>query len=170
MHLNFKKLGDLLVVALIITNCVELGLFFKFRNDARIYRPGVRFPRPSGYLMDKSYFTEDLAPCFLIRVSSDECPYCRLDQDPYALFVQQARQKGCRPLILTPVAGKKLVVNSEEALQLQYVDMRLGRALNAFMTPQTILLDAEGRLVWAWEGTMDDRALARALKALGKIH
>jgi hypothetical protein len=170
MRVNWKKVGEVLIVTLIIVNGLELGLFYKFRNEARLYHPDVRFPLPHGYLLDKSYFSEDAAPCFLIRVSADACPYCRLDRDSYTQLVQQARKKGCKPLILTAQTGQqKLSLNSGEALQLQYVDMKLGRALYPFMTPQTILLDAGGRVIWDWEGAMDDAALSHALQALSKL-
>ena len=73
-------------------------------------------------------------------------------------------------MILSPQTGQqKLNLNSGQALQLQYVDMQLGRALNPFTTPQTILLDAEGHVIWAWEGAMDGDALSHALQALSKL-
>jgi hypothetical protein len=53
-------------------------------------------------------------------------------------------------------------------MQLQYVDMKLGRTLYPFLTPQTILLSGEGRIIWAQEGSMDDQALSVALSALGR--
>jgi hypothetical protein len=37
-----------------------------------------------------------------------------------------------------------------------------------FVTPQTILLDRDGRILWYREGTMDPKALARALRELGR--
>lgn len=166
-----KKLGEFLIVALIVINALELGLFFKIRRSAGLYSSEPSFPVPSGYLMDKNYMAADGEPCYLIRVSADGCPYCRLDQHQYTQLVQQAQKVRCRTILLAPKTGEvKWNGNSGSIMQLQYVDMKLGRVLNPYMTPQTILLDKNGSIVWDQEGSMDDGALSAATRALRKIH
>lgn len=41
---------------------------------------------------------------------------------------------------------------------------------NPYFTPQTILLDKKGLIVWDQEGSMDDDALTAAVSALRKVH
>lgn len=136
-----------------------------------MYSSEVSFPVPSGYLQNKKYMASGAAGCYLIRVSADGCPYCRLDQRQYTQLVQQAQKALCETVLLAPKTGQiKWEGNNGGVMQLQYVDMDLGRALNPYFTPQTILLDKKGLIVWDQEGSMDDDALTAAVSALRKVH
>jgi hypothetical protein len=70
------------------------------------------------------------------------------------------------------MAPMALVAESFEdprVVQLQYVDMKFGQTLNPFLTPQTILLDSQARVIWSRAGTMDKPSLAQAISALDTL-
>ena len=170
MRTTFRKIADVAIMALIVINTLELIVFFRIRGAAGLYGSNDRFPVPSGYLSDKGFMAPESAPCVLIRLSSDGCPYCRLDRGLYTHLVQRAQQAGCKTIILAPKVGQiKSNGKGDGPMQLQYVDMKFGEALYPFMTPQTMLLDRGGRIMWDREGAMDKRALENALQALGKV-
>jgi hypothetical protein len=54
-------------------------------------------------------------------------------------------------------------------VQLQFVDMNLGRVIYPFLTPQTILLDRNGRVKWQRQGSLDERSLEQGLQAIGGL-
>lgn len=164
-----KRASEIGIVALIVVSALELGLFFTLRGGANLYSTHERFPVPSGYLLDNRYMAPTAARCYLVRVSSDSCPYCRLDQGQYTRLVQQAQETGCETIILAPVAGEMKLRENSPSMQLQYVDMTLGHALKPLVTPETILLDGRGRPTWQEEGAIDERALEQALHALGRL-
>jgi len=170
MGTMLRRIANITIVVLIVVNVAEVLLFFKTRSGARMYHSSAQFPAPSGYLADQGFLSPEPAPCFLIRLSSDACPYCRLDRGLYMHLVRQARQAGCESIVLAPKAGQvKSGGVSSGTLHLQYVDMKLGRALVPVLTPQTIILDRAGRIVWDREGSMDKRALSDALRAVREV-
>ncbi len=157
------------VVALIVVNVFELCLFLVIRSQTRLYNSYVRFPVPSGYLVDNTFMNASSAPCPLIRLSADGCPYCRTDQPLYTRIVQQAQRAGCRAIVIAPRVGQiKPTGNSGGVMQLQFVTMQFGRALNPVITPETILIDNRtGRVTWDREGSLDEEALSEGLRVLG---
>lgn len=164
-----KRLGECVIVALILVSAFELGFFFKVRGSAGLYRSGDSFPLPSGYLLDQAYMPADTAPCYLIRVSADGCPYCRLDQPQYTRIMRQAQKVHCQAILLAPKTGEiKSNGNTGGVMQLQYVDMNFGRALVPFVTPETILLNRKGRIIWDQVGSVNGAAINAALSALRK--
>lgn len=164
------KAGRIATIFLIAVCAGELAFFFIFQRNAELYRADEPFPPPSGYLLDSHYMAAARAPCYVLRVSSDSCPDCWLDQEKYARVVRQAKQSRCESLITAPVAGEMRLDPKSPSLQLQYVDMRFGRVLKPFVTPETILLDARGRPVWQQQGAMNDNSLGLALQALEGMH
>lgn len=158
---------DLAVIVLICINAAGLGVFFWARRQAGLYRVGTRIPVPSGYLLDHAFLPPIAAPCYLVRVTADACPYCRADQHQLSKLVQRAVRAGCEAVTVAPKVGQMQARPGE--LQLQYVDMNLGRALNPFMTPQTLLLDSTGRVAWYRVGSLDDAALRGGFRALAEI-
>jgi hypothetical protein len=170
MSTTWSRISELALAALIVINLFELALFLKIRGDAGLYSSVEFFPLPSGYSADKSFIVPRTAPCFLIRLSSDGCPYCRLDEGQYARLVEQAQRSRCEAMILAPKVGQiKPGASSGAIVQLQYVDMKFGRVLNPRVTPETILLDGRGRLIWYWEGSINDGALSKGLDALARL-
>jgi hypothetical protein len=168
MATRWRNTLEVAVTALVVINALELAFVFKLHSDARLYDTDLPFPLPSGYLVDMK-FTDSEAPCYLVRLSSDSCPYCLSDQELYKDLSQRARQFSCRTILLAPKMGQmKSSDASSGIVPLQFVDMKFGRALNPFITPQTILLDRKGGILWDREGAMDKRALSNALRSLEK--
>lgn len=160
-----------IAIILLIALCVgELALFFILQGHAELYRADEPFPPPSGYLLDSHYMAAMRAPCYVLRISSDSCPDCWLDQQRYARLVGQAKEAQCETVITAPVAGEMKLDPNSPSLQLQYIDMNFGRVLKPFVTPETILLDARGRPVWQQQGAMNDNSLGLALHALERVH
>jgi hypothetical protein len=169
MRLMIKRAGEIAIIVLVVINAFELAFFFAIHRRAGLYGADDQFPLPSGYLLNKRYKASGGAPCYLLRVSSKDCPYCRLDQSQYARLVQEAQKVGCETIVMAPEAGAAELYNDSRVVQLQYIDMKFGRALNPFMTPETILLDGRGRVVWSRWGAMDNPSLADAIHALDKL-
>jgi hypothetical protein len=121
-------------------------------------------------LVDRRFTVAEAAPCYLIRLSSDACPYCRLDNVQYTWLVQQGQEAGCKTIIMSPKVGQiKSNGDSGGMTQLQFVDMKFGRELNPYITPQTFLLDSGGRMLWNRVGAMDKQAVSSSLRALGGV-
>lgn len=139
------------------------------RRVDRIYELGEVFPPLSGYSIDMQYVPAADGRCRLIRVTADNCPYCRADQDQYAHLVEQARRAGCQVATIGPRAGDVALQPEADIVQLQYVDMRFGRALDPFGTPQTILLDTSGRVVWHRQGPLREHDRARATGEMAEL-
>lgn len=170
MGIGAKKAADILIGALIAINALEMAVYFAIRSRAAPYPSAVSFPVPTGYLWDNSFMAADVAPCYLLRVSADACLYCRLDQPQYTQLVHRAQEAQCKTILVAPKTGQiRWSEDPGRTMQLQYVDMKLGRALYPFSTPQTILLSGGGEILWVREGSMDEQALSTALRALGRI-
>jgi hypothetical protein len=165
-----RKIVNFAIVLLSLINVSELLFFLRIQEEAKLYGSNIHLPIPSGYLADTSRIHDDPAHCFLLRLTSDGCPYCRLDQDEYTKLLHQAQQSGCRNIMMSPKTGQMKWNSGQDGIfQLQYVDMKFGRLLNPFITPETILLDHQGRIVWDQEGAMDEHALQDAFHALHKL-
>jgi len=153
-----------------VVNAFEMAFFFKIQHDSRIYNRSIHFPVPSGYLLDSSFLPASAAHCFLLRLTSDACPYCHLDQPEYKRLVAEAQKDGCKVVTLAAKLGQvKPNGNLGGIAQLQFVDINLGQALNPYSTPQTILLNSDGKIAWDREGSIDPASLSEALHALTKI-
>jgi len=169
MRIAPRRPLEVAIVALIIFNVLELGVSFRLRSTVQPNRPSEVFPKPSGYLSNGVFVRFPTAGCYVLRVSSDHCGFCRLDEVEYTELVQRARNSGCETVILAP-KREQLESNREtsEVLQIQYIDFSFGRALVPYATPETIILSGSGRLVWFQEGAMNQDGLTQALSALGR--
>lgn len=169
MRIKWRQCTEYLIAALIVVNLFQLALFYWVRGRTGLYDTTAKFPALAGYLSNNQRYVPALAPCVLVRLSSDSCQYSRLDQPYYLRLVEQARRAGCESVILSPKSGQlNFQGDGLGTLHLRFVDYRLGQMLIPFVTPQTILLDRDGRILWYREGTMDPKALARALRELGR--
>jgi hypothetical protein len=151
-----------LTAALIVTLLV-------LRRVDRIYEVGQVFPRPSGYSIDMRYVPPVEAPCYLIRMTADDCPYCQLDQSQYGRLVEEAQRAGCQVLVIGPRVGDVAIQPDSDIVQLQYVDMGFGRVLDPFGTPQTILLDQSGKVTWHRQGSLKEEDLTRAVRKIARL-
>lgn len=143
-----------------------LVLLVVLRGTDRIYRIGQRFPRPSGYSINMTYLPPVVAPCYLIRVTADSCPYCQADQIEYRRLVESAKDAGCQVTAIGPKVGDVAPREESGIIQLQYIDMPFGLALNPHATPQTIILDDAVRLRWHCQGALQEHCVNQAVREI----
>lgn len=155
------------VPALLVSGCVASVLLFGLRRAAVVYRIGDVLPVPSGFTVDVRYVPSVSAPCHLIRIATDACPFSRQDRQQYLRLLAAARKRGCSVIAMAPVIGQMAIDPDPSVVQLQFVEMSLGRVLDVSMVPQTVLLNGSGAVVWQRQGAMNDRDVARARAALG---
>ena len=158
-----------LVIGLGVVAAVQLATLLFLRRVERIYDVGQVFPPPFGYSIDMRHLPPVEAPCYLIRVTSDDCVYCRLDQAVYQRVVDEAQRAECQVTEIGPRVGQVAIRPAAEVVQLQYVDMSFARSLDPFATPQTILLDPAGAVVWHRQGALAETDLARAVRDIRRF-
>lgn len=167
MLTRLRGVSTAAIIVLIAVNGIEVAFFLVARR-ARVYAHDSYIARPSGYLLDGNFRGQrSLASrCYLIRVYSKECPLCKADIDKYRILAHRAQTLGCRAISIAPTAEDADRDGDSSVIRLQYVDMAFGRALMPFLTPQTMLLDSRGRVVWSRVGTLDGTALLAGERAL----
>lgn len=155
---------------LLLINCCELGMFLRLRQDVELYGAGFHLAPPSGYLSNGEFINALGAPCHLIRVTTDGCPFSRADATIYEGLAREAQQRGCTSSLVSPRVGQiKRVGRSHIELPLQFVNLEFGRSLIPFTVPQTILLDRNGQVIWEQEGSISKPSLSAAMHALLRI-
>ena len=148
--------------------CLMVGLVWLRRTDG-VDRTGQTIPMLAGYSVDATYLEVAPGQCTVIRVTSDDCPYCKQDQRQYEHVVADARRRHCSIAIVGPRVGDITMTSGGGVRPLQYVDLGVGRALMPFLTPQTILVDASRRLVWQRQGALNDDDVLTASRALDRM-
>jgi len=162
-----RTLWQIVLIVLILVNVFEVCVSIELRRQAKQYFFGSALPKPSGYSSDGRYVAPPSASCFVLRVSSDYCSFCRLDEDEYLRLVERAKESGCEVVVLAPKLGQLSSESGDKgAVQLWYIDFAFGRSLVPYATPQTILLDRNGRVLWFNEGALDQSGLSRSMKVL----
>jgi hypothetical protein len=157
-----------LIAILLLASCAEMAAFFVLRGESRLYRVGESFPQPSGIQLNGMYFGADAA-CYLLRVTADGCPYCIRDAGVFTVIARRAREERCAVIALAPYVGQIKASPDTSAVQLEFVDMQLGRVLEPSLTPQTILLSGDGRLLWQRQGSLSAADEPRAMAALAGL-
>jgi hypothetical protein len=146
------------IVVLIVTVAIELSVFMWLRGGPR--RGPV--PPPSGVLLSGKPFDAAGHSCHLLRITSDSCPYCKQDHEVFLRLAHKAQQLSCSVVALAPRAGGMAAVTGATYEQLEYVPLSFGAAIDPFLTPQTIVLNRSGSVMWWRAGVMsgDDEASA----------
>jgi hypothetical protein len=163
------RILEIAAAALVCGNIGGMIGLLVIRSQVGLYREGTAFPYPHGYLLDKSFLSRR-SPCYLLRVSSDGCEFCRVDVGYYRALSDEAQNAGCESVLVAPEFGSmKALSGGGEAVQLQFVDMKLGRILNPFLTPQTILLTSGDAVAWSRDGALDTDSLRQGLQALRRL-
>lgn len=171
MQRPWERIANLILVILIVVNLCEIAFFLVLRNHARLYSGKVLFPVPSGYLQDGTFLPPSPSPCYLVRLTSDDCPYCKADRELYAGLARAASVSKCSHILLSPRAGQISGAGIDKGISvLQYVDMKFGKAILPFATPETLILDSQGAVTWDHEGVISRQDLAEALRALRKLN
>ncbi len=167
MASRMVRLGKVAVAILLAVNLAQLGTLIVLRSSrSGLYAADETFPAPSGYALDNQYFDGRSGPCFVLRITADACPYCKEDRPLYDELAVEANRKHCRVIEISPKTGDVAPREHLSLVQLQYVDMEFGRAMNPFMTPQTMILDDKGRVRWQHQGAMDANILRRGIATI----
>jgi hypothetical protein len=155
-----------LIVAGLGVNVALMALHAVLVRRTQIYHEGQLFPPITGIRLDDTESASVQPPCVLIRITSDDCRFCKLDYPAYAEIAVAAAANGCELFAIAPVSGQMAPSASERAQQLKYVSMELGEALYPKITPQTILLDRDRRATWLHVGAMNKSEVDRAITAI----
>jgi hypothetical protein len=166
-----NKAGHISILLLVVLNAALYYSFIQNRRLSALYGdPGIQFPVPAGGLQNGSVAAVKDAQCYVIRVGTDRCQYCRKDYDKYAQLAREAMRVGCGSVSLSPTVSQRperMVIGSQEAFT--FVDLEFGRVLMPFATPQTILLNRARRVLWEADGAMDNHKLEDGLRALRNL-
>jgi hypothetical protein len=157
---------------LILLATVNVGLLVAYgflSSRASVYHRGGYFPAVSGIALDGGRFVAAPSPCYVLRLTADDCLYCQRDQPRYSQVVRAAHGIGCQVVAVAPQAGQMAPAPGGGAHQLKFVEMELGDSLYPYLTPQTILLDGNRRVVWQHQGALNDRALTAGVAAIDGI-
>lgn len=141
-----------------IIAATELGIFLWLRRGPQM----GPVPPPSGLLLSGHAFDASRYSCHLLRITSDSCPYCKQDEELFLRVARQAKQLSCSVVAVAPRAGGMAYVPGAIYEQLEYVPLSFGGAIDPYLTPQTIVLNRSGSVVWWRAGAMttDDEAQA----------
>jgi hypothetical protein len=158
---------ELTTISALVLNVLALGLFLWLRPRAGLYRVGDRFPVPAGFTADGTQIPMAAAPCYLVRVATEGCPYCRQDKPLFNRLLVAAQRANCETIAIVPsVRDLGPSLTNAGVPQLVYVDMELARRVVPYVVPQTLLLDRGGSIVWDAIGASNEDSIARAERLL----
>ncbi len=164
-----RRATDILITLLVVANLCMIAFQMHLRMN-QSYGLGIPFPAPSGYVVDGSFVRSTNAPCYLLRVSSEGCLYCRSDLAEYSQMTRVALSRGCVSVIVGPRKGDlRAPTKQDGTLYLELVGMQFGRALVPDRTPQTIVADGKGVPVWYQLGALDSRTVSKGLSVLERM-
>lgn len=109
------------------------------------------------------------APCHILRMTSDNCEFCKDDEVAYARLRAAAARSHCQVVEVAPTAGMLTEDAREGVVQLRYIDHDLGTLIEPFITPHTIILDSEQSVKWMRRGTFDQSALTEAIAEIDAL-
>lgn len=107
--------------------------------------------------------------CHIIRITQDSCTYCKRDSTRYGSLVDHARQRSCGVVEVAPLAGSMAVHDRHGVTQLKYISREIGGPLIPIVTPQTVIVDKDGKLMWMRRGAFTDASLNAAISAVDKV-
>jgi len=112
-----------------------------------LYGTDKALPLPSGITLSGARYagSDSAASCFLIRVSAQGCPYCKVDSGPVARVISEARARRCDIVWISRELSQADLEAPAGVIRLQFVDLAFGSALHTESVPATLLLDRGGR-------------------------
>lgn len=152
----------LLTPLLMIVVAAELVIFLWLSRSPLPELTGV----PSGVLLDGNLFDASGSRCHLIRITNDSCPYCKDDYDIFRRLAERARHQSCSVVAVSPQAGRMALVPNAPYEQLRYVSLAFGRTIDSSFTPQTMIADQSGAIVFLASGAMTATDEADGIRAL----
>lgn len=154
------------LTGLMICNLVLVACFAWLKYEFHQHALGEVTPIISGVEVDGSQWHSQPASCRVIRVTEDDCQYCRSDEASYAAFRQAATQVSCEILEIAPRAGDMRKDARDGVVQLKYIDVDIGPSMFPLMTPMTFILDGNWKVKWMRRGTFSELALEDGIRAL----
>jgi hypothetical protein len=172
---RWSTLATLGLVGLMAFNVAAAAYYFvlqgqlKSARQPRVVEAGSQFPVFSGVDLSGGKWAAGDAPCRVIRITNDDCHFCKKDKPSYAKLVDAARQASCEIVELAPKAGTMAKDPRPGVVQLKFVDADLGPVLAPFATPHTIIVDKNWTLKLNRRGYFTEEALSEGLSVLGSF-
>lgn len=152
-------------------NVVLAAGFIVVKQKLREFSQAAAIPSLSGIDVHSNepwYSVE--SPCYVLRMTRDDCFACTMDELPYSTFLSSARKAACEIVEVSPTVGG-ISPNSRRngVVQLKYVGVDLGPAVLPFATPYTAIINNERKVEWSRLGAFDRRALSEGIATLERI-
>jgi hypothetical protein len=161
-----------LLVAATVVNVAGVAALFILNGELKKAQPrptakiGDAFPRFSGVDLHGARWASADPPCRIVRMTDDNCPYCRQDAPSYASLLKAAAAASCEVIELAPQAGTMKYDPRPGVVQLKYIDADMSAVMFPFVTPQTVVLDRDWSLRMSRRGAFDDKSLATTMALL----
>lgn len=163
------------LLGLMVVNIAETAWYFMLKRDIRSARPtaslteGAQFHLSSGIdVMGEAWKARD-ALCRVIRITDDNCEFCKKDAPSYDTLLEAARLSTCEIIEISPLAQTMAVNPRPSVTQLQFIARDVGPALYPFVTPQTIIVDKEWFVKMTKRGGFDEQSLSKALSLMAEL-
>lgn len=150
------------MAGLFTCNLVAISHLIYLRKDVNAQHGASVLPF-GGMDLDGNAWNIKPFPCYLLRVTSDDCAYCIRDRGSYDELVEAARSAQCEIIEVAPRAGQMASNPRAGIVQLKYVTRALNREL---VTPETIILDRGFSERWSNKGVISRTALNEGLSVL----
>jgi len=163
------------VLALIFLNIfgigVELLLRWKLRSSQAALAPGALLTPPAGIAGSGKLQHEDASAayaCHVIRFGYAECPACGVARSAgYFLLASTLAKRGC-DVIVIGARGADFPVQAPgpPTREMVAVDLRFVAASKFNLTPTTVVVDRNWRVLWSTVGAFDEGSAREALARL----
>ena len=130
---------------------------------------GAGVPAFSGVDVGGAKWESKGAPCRVIRITDDHCAFCKKDKPSYAKLVEAARRSSCEVIEVAPRAGSMAYDPRPGIVQLKFVDADLGSVVGSFVTPQTVIVDKDWKLLANRRGIFDEKSLNSTVALLESV-
>lgn len=144
-------------------------------RNLRRKRRNLRLGPIEGITSTGAIITEDSTntyPCHVIRYTSINCPWCRRDEPTWTRFDEALRSHGCDSTTLGPSVGdlppsSALTSNQRSVVA---VPAFVAQNIDLMVTPTTIVLDKNWKIVWSNLGILKPEDEEKALGLLALSH
>lgn len=173
--MKLTKVGVWALVGLMIVNLSAGAYHVHLQRATAGVKRGVPFvageaiPRFSGVDISGNKWSPAYAPCRVIRLTEDDCVYCKKDRPSYSALIEAALRFSCEVIELSPKAGGMTADPRKGVVQLKFVDSDVGSAMFPFLTPTTLVVDGNWVLKWGRRGMFDEVSLAEGIAALDAL-
>lgn len=158
-------------IGAVLLNLGAIGVHYWLAQKAMInqpVRPGTIVGPIAGITSTGAVITEDSTnayPCHVIRYTSIRCPWCRRDEPTWTRFDEALRSHGCDSTILAPSGGElppnaTLMPNQRSVVA---VPAFVAQNIDLMVTPTTIVLDKNWKIVWSNLGILKPEDAGKAL-------